>query len=309
MKILNIIRRCLCILIFISMLTGIIEFKVSPFNLWITQLLSIFTSVCLIYVILPSNERKFLKTIIFNITGRKNFTFKVKYNQSTNLKYDDNNTSRLKRNVFFEKSNQYNQKISELINTKQKLEENIESMNAYKNKLNQEVTKINSVYQELHILQEQKKQNIDEISKLKEQKINIQKSTEYHEFIEYKAKNELKNIDELDGYQFEKYTYNLLNKLGFQQIKITKGSNDYGIDILAKNGETSYGFQCKLYSSPIGIKAIQEVSAGIEYYKCKKAVVITNSYFTPNAITAGKALEVDLWNRDKLLELLKEINE
>lgn len=311
MKTWNTIRRCLCILIAISMITGISEFKTSELNVWITQILSIFTSLALIYIIMPSRERNLLKTIYFNLTGRKAFIFKVKYNQHKNIQYNDSNV-KMSQETFYQQSNNYNNQIEQMKMKKNSLEETIDSMTAYKQKLSQQVNKINKIYQDLSHLQNEKSDILQEIDELKQKKKKLTEQTsdnQYNEFLQYKAKNKLKEIDSFDGYQFEKLTCKLLTKLGFQNVKSTKGSSDYGIDVLAQNGETTYGFQCKLYSSPVGIKAVQEVSSGVGYYKCKKAIVISNSYFTPHAINASKELNVGLWNRDKLLDLLTEIVE
>ncbi len=293
------------------MVTGISEFKTSELNIWITQILSVFTTLLLIYIIMPSRERNLLKTIYFNLTGRKSFIFKIKYNKHENLKYDDSKVE-MNQESFYQQSNKFNQKIEQLQMQKNSLEETIDSMNAYKQKLSQQVNEINKIYQDLSYLKNEKNDLLNEVDELKQKKEKLKAKTlssQYTEFLQYQAKKKLNNIDNFDGYQFENFTCKLLSKLGFQDVKLTKGSSDYGIDVLAKNGDTTYGFQCKLYSSPVGIKAVQEVSSGIEYYKCKKAIVISNSYFTPHAITASKELNVDLWNRDKLLDLLTEIIE
>ena len=44
----------------------------------------------------------------------------------------------------------------------------------------------------------------------------------------------LESINNLDGYQFEAFTKILLEKNGFKDVRISKSSNDYGIDILQK---------------------------------------------------------------------------
>ena len=54
------------------------------------------------------------------------------------------------------------------------------------------------------------------------------------------------------------------------------------------------------------IKAIQEAVASINYYSCNKAMVISNSYFTKNARELASSNSVELWDRDKLIELLSK---
>ena len=57
-------------------------------------------------------------------------------------------------------------------------------------------------------------------------------------------------INNLDGYQFEAFTKILLEKNGFKDVRISKSSNDYGIDILAKKDNYTYAIQCKRYNKP-----------------------------------------------------------
>ena len=103
-------------------------------------------------------------------------------------------------------------------------------------------------------------------------------------------------INNLDGYQFEAFTKTLLEKNGFKDVRISKSSNDYGIDILAKKDNYTYAIQCKRYNKPVGIKAIQEAIAGCVYYQCDIPVVFTNSTFSKAAIK--------MCIRDSLLYLL-----
>nr|DAV22500.1 MAG TPA: Restriction endonuclease [Caudoviricetes sp.] len=119
--------------------------------------------------------------------------------------------------------------------------------------------------------------------------------------------SELEYIDNLDGYQFEHYIGNLLEKLGYQEVKVTSASGDYGVDILATKDSIKYAFQCKLYSNPVGNKAVQEVIAGRTYYNCHVAIVVTNNTFTSNAKNLAESANVLLWDRTKLEKLISKV--
>ena len=67
-------------------------------------------------------------------------------------------------------------------------------------------------------------------------------------------------------------------------MKCTKASGDYGVDVLASKGRNRYAIQCKLYSNPVGLGAVQEVAAGMKHYGCNIGMVITNSTFTSQAV-------------------------
>lgn len=115
-----------------------------------------------------------------------------------------------------------------------------------------------------------------------------------------------KDFDLLDGHEFEYYCADLLRKRGFQEVEVTKGSGDYGIDILAERDGVTYAIQCKCYNAPVGVKAVQEAYAGRDYYDCMVGAVLTNQYFTGPAVEAAKKLKILLWDRGYLESMEEE---
>ena len=105
-------------------------------------------------------------------------------------------------------------------------------------------------------------------------------------------------MDEMEGHDFEYYCADLLRKDGFLSVEVTKGSGDFGVDILAERDGITYAFQCKCYDKPIGVKAVQEVYAGRDFYNRMVGVVITNQYYTQPAVELADKLKVILWDRD-----------
>lgn len=110
----------------------------------------------------------------------------------------------------------------------------------------------------------------------------------------------------IDGFEFENLSKDLLLSYGFDQVEVTKSSGDYGADVVAYKDDIKYAIQCKKYSSKVGVSAIQEVIASKSIYNCHVAVVLTNNYFTPNAIRLAKENNVLLWDRDKLIIMLRK---
>lgn len=111
-----------------------------------------------------------------------------------------------------------------------------------------------------------------------------------------------------DGIAFEHYCAHVLRLNSFTDVQVTPASNDYGVDILAIRDEVTYAVQCKLYSTPIGISAIQEIISGREYYGCDIGVVMTNNSFTDNAIELAKKVGgIKLWGHDKLCKFEQTI--
>ncbi|MCM1057750.1 MAG: restriction endonuclease [Firmicutes bacterium] len=114
------------------------------------------------------------------------------------------------------------------------------------------------------------------------------------------------DLDLMEGHDFEYYCAELLRRRGFQEVEVTKGSGDYGIDILAEKDGVTYAIQCKRYTAPVGVKAIQEAYAGRDYYDRMVGAVLTNQYFTQPAVEAAKKLKILLWDRGYLEEVLRE---
>lgn len=115
-----------------------------------------------------------------------------------------------------------------------------------------------------------------------------------------------KRLDELDGREFEFFCADLLEAGGFYEVEVTKGSGDYGVDVLAEKDGVTYAIQCKRYNSPVGVKAVQEACAGREYYDRMVGAVMTNQYFTQPAVDAARKLKILLWDRGYLEEMLAE---
>lgn len=121
----------------------------------------------------------------------------------------------------------------------------------------------------------------------------------------YYMNGEVIDYDYLDGFDFEEFVADLLKKNGFARVSVTQASSDFGVDIITKLDGEKYVIQCKNYSSPIGNSAVQEVFAGMAYYDADVAVVITNNYFTRNAIKLAEKIGVELWDRDELNRMVK----
>lgn len=113
-------------------------------------------------------------------------------------------------------------------------------------------------------------------------------------------------MDLMEGHEFEYFCADLLRKKGFIEVEVTKGSGDYGIDILAEKDGVTYAIQCKCYTAPIGVKAIQEAYAGRDYYDRMVGAVMTNQYFTSPAVEAAKKLKILLWDRGYLDRMMEE---
>lgn len=119
------------------------------------------------------------------------------------------------------------------------------------------------------------------------------------------VEKELAKIDHMEGHDFEYWCADLLRKVGFVNVKVTPGSGDQGVDVVAEKEGVRYAIQCKCYASDLGNSPVQEVFAGKEFYKCQVGVVMTNREFTPGAIQLAENTRVLLWGRTKLIEMIE----
>lgn len=134
------------------------------------------------------------------------------------------------------------------------------------------------------------------------------KYTKYNKFIiENDTLEILNQVDDFEGLKFEEFVAELLYKNGYNNIEVTKGSGDFGADIIAEKDNIRYAFQCKRFNSTIGPKPIGEVLRGMKKYNCEKGIVITNNFFTNQAIQESKICDIELWDRNKLSYLIQNI--
>lgn len=123
-----------------------------------------------------------------------------------------------------------------------------------------------------------------------------------------KKNNSAHFCEDMEGHEFEHYCAGLLEQRGFVEVEVTKGSGDYGIDILAEKEGVTYAIQCKRYAAPVGVRAVQEAYAGRDYYDRMVGVVMTNQYFTTPAVEAAKKLKILLWDGGYLESMIEELN-
>ena len=110
----------------------------------------------------------------------------------------------------------------------------------------------------------------------------------------------------MDGHEFEYACADILRKNGFDNVEVTKGSGDFGVDIIARKGNLNYAIQCKCYNHKLNNAPIQEVVAGMNAYNCNAAAVMTNQYFTEPAKELAIINNVELWDADVLSQMMSK---
>ena len=95
-------------------------------------------------------------------------------------------------------------------------------------------------------------------------------------------KNKFLYTDEQSTWQqYELMCYSILKSENWN-VSLTDGGADFGVDLIAVKNNLKVAIQCKKHTNTVGIKAIQEVFWGGNYYECSKMVVCSNVGYSKN---------------------------
>jgi restriction system protein len=122
----------------------------------------------------------------------------------------------------------------------------------------------------------------------------------------------VQNLLELDGYEFERLIVQLFEAIpAFDEVRRTRSRADGGIDLVAVNTTPFIGgrvaVQAKRYAPhrKVDIATIREIVGSISQRDFNKGIVITTSDFTRAAREEASRLGVELYDRERLLWLLR----
>lgn len=88
--------------------------------------------------------------------------------------------------------------------------------------------------------------------------------------------------DDMTPQEFETYCAEELRRAGWN-ARVTFQSRDQGVDVIAEKNGIRVVVQCKLYSRPVGNKAVQETAAARTHEKADYGVVVSNNRYTSDA--------------------------
>lgn len=135
---------------------------------------------------------------------------------------------------------------------------------------------------------------------IKENRDKKDKALEALIFSQHKAMSH-SQIDSMNGLDFEHYAAKLMQNEGYSS-KVTVGSNDLGVDIIASRDSDKYSVQVKRQKSKVSRRAVSDAVAGMSLYDCNRSMVVTNNYFTPGAIKLAETNSCVLIDRDELIK-------
>lgn len=122
----------------------------------------------------------------------------------------------------------------------------------------------------------------------------------------------VQNLLDLDGYEFEKLILQLFEAIPeFDEVRRTRSRADGGIDLVAVNTTPFVGgrvaIQAKRYAThhKVDIAAVREIAGSISQREFNKGIIITTSDFTKAAREEATRLGIELYERERLLWLLR----
>ena len=127
-------------------------------------------------------------------------------------------------------------------------------------------------------------------------------------------------VSTLTPQEFEHYVAAIFTESGYSAKVVGRhGEGDGGIDIEAKRDGKIIYVQCKKFiGKDIGVAAVRDFYGAIAdqvHTKGSKGYFITTTHFTPDAITFAKGKQLELYDGDRLMDIVfaneasgKEIN-
>ena len=108
--------------------------------------------------------------------------------------------------------------------------------------------------------------------------------------------------------EYEAFCANELRGFGWTVFQ-TQLVGDQGVDLIAEKDGLRVALQCKLYSTPVGNKAVQEIAAGRVHHRAMFGVVVTNNRYTDAAKALADSNHVHLLHHKELATLEQALTE
>lgn len=117
----------------------------------------------------------------------------------------------------------------------------------------------------------------------------------------------VEKLMDLDPYEFEAFTANLLENMGFTDVVQMGGSGDRGVDVIGtdSNGNRTV-VQCKRYLNKVSADPIQRLHSYAMTRGADRKIVITTAGFTPQAKEEAENTKTMLVDGKKLEQLVQK---
>jgi len=114
-------------------------------------------------------------------------------------------------------------------------------------------------------------------------------------------------LEELVAYLFEAKGYRVTRGVWLQGRSGVRHQIDVLADYVAPLHTSRIIIECKSYDRPVDKDTVMKLIHVVQDLGADKGILVTTSYFTPDAISTAKGYNVDLWDGAKLNSLLEEL--
>ncbi|HWI64870.1 MAG TPA: restriction endonuclease [Symbiobacteriaceae bacterium] len=121
------------------------------------------------------------------------------------------------------------------------------------------------------------------------------------------ARAGLSHVRRMAWPEFLRYLEALFAGLGYQ-VERTPSRNDYGADLLLKDGTgRRTAVNARHFKERVGPEALQEVAEGAQYHDCEDTLVVSAVGFTNKAIDASEENGTILWDAGDLADAAEKV--
>lgn len=115
----------------------------------------------------------------------------------------------------------------------------------------------------------------------------------------------LRKLDIMTGTEFEKFLQWFFSQQGYL-VNMTKPGHQQGTDFILIGHNTRIAVEAKRWRKKVSNRAVQQINSGKFFYRCDRAWVITNNYFTIQAKELARSCNVELINRNGLNDMISQ---
>ncbi len=119
----------------------------------------------------------------------------------------------------------------------------------------------------------------------------------------------LRELKSMSPKEFEHAIAELLRALDYKDVKVVGGSGDLAIDVIARYNNRRVVLQCKRYNERKVTSPEVQMFIGmmVTEHNADKGIYVTTSSFTKDAVMLARGHGIELWDGDRLSELLINI--
>lgn len=118
---------------------------------------------------------------------------------------------------------------------------------------------------------------------------------------------DIKNIDRLDIESFEKYLALIFKQKGFS-LRKEKEISKFAVDFVVKSKNKQILIHTlRKRTGRFGVQDVRDAAAAGKVAGCDDAMVVTNGFFTKDAIVLATKINIEFWDQKRLIEELASI--